>query len=197
MATLSQAGIAGIGTGIGHPKQQNKWRVIFSGLGGTIGAQAGVPNDLSMQVITWSRPSLTWEDFQLDRYNSRAYFIGKHSFDYCQFTVEDDITNKATNAIRTQAERQQRLIGATGPWLNTEATAYGYKFGVMFEQLDGYETVVETWKYEGCMFTAIDFGQVDYSTGDKITISLTMRYDHVRQVLVNAVTGSAIGGLLN
>jgi hypothetical protein len=196
MATLSQAGIAGVGNGILHPKHKNRWRVLFTGLGGNLGASAGVPNDLSMQVITVTRPSLSFEEIQLDRYNSRAYVGGKHTFEACQMTVEDDVTNKATNAIQTQLERQQRLIGATGPWLNTEATAFGYKFGMTLEMLDGNETVVEGWKYEGCFLQAVDWTDLDYSTGEKVTITLTVRFDHVRQLLIPAVTGSALGGLL-
>ena len=59
MATLSQAGIAGVGNGILHPKHKNRWRVLFTGLGGNLGASAGVPNDLSMQVITVTRPRVS------------------------------------------------------------------------------------------------------------------------------------------
>lgn len=196
MATLSQAGIAGVGNGILHPKHKNRWRVLFTGLGGNLGASAGVPNDLSLQVVTVTRPSLNFEEIQLDRYNSRSYVGGKHTFDPCQLTVEDDVTNKASNAIQTQLERQQRLIGATGPWLNSEATAFGYKFGMTLEMLDGNETVVEAWKYEGCFLQAVDWTDLDYSTGEKVTINLTVRFDHTRQVLIPAVTGSAIGGLI-
>jgi hypothetical protein len=196
MATLSQVGIAGIGNGILHPKHKNRWRIIFSGLGGSAGATAGLPNDLSMQAVTFTRPSLNFEEVQLDRYNSRAFVAGKHSFDPCQITVEDDVTNKASTAIQTQLEAQQRLIGATGPWLNTEPTAFGYKFGMMCEMLDGNEIVTESWKYEGCFLQAVDYTDLDYSTGEKVMINLTVRFDHTRQVLVPSVTGSAIGGLV-
>lgn len=197
MATLSQVGIAGVGNGILHPKHKNRWRAIFSGLGGILGSNSGIPNDLSLQVITATRPSMSYEEIQLDRYNSRAYVAGKHTFEPCQMSVEDDVTNRAANAIQTQLEKQQRLIGATGPWLNTEATAFTYKFGMMIEMLDGNEAVVESWKYEGCFLQSVDWGDLDYSSGDKATISLTIRFDHVRQVLNSAVTGSAIGGLIN
>lgn len=196
MGTLSQVGIPGVGNGVLHPKAKNRWRAIFVGLGGILGSNSSVPNDLSLQVITFTRPSLTYEEIQLDRYNSRVWVAGKHNFEPLTVTVEDDITNRATNAIQTQLERQQRLIGANGPWLNTEATALGYKFGVRLEQLDGNETVVEVWKYEGSWFTAVDWGDADYATGDKMVITLTVRYDHVRQTLIPAVTGSAIGGLI-
>lgn len=196
MATLSQAGIAGLGNVIQHPKHKNRWRVMFTALGGAGGSSSGVPNDLSLQVVTFTRPSISYEEIQLDRYNSRIYVAGKHQFEPCNMTVEDDVTNRATNAIQTQLERQQRLIGATGPWLNTEATAFGYKFAMTFEQLDGNETVVEQWKYEGCFMQAVDYTDADYSTGEKMTINLTVRFDHARQVLISGVTGSAIGGLL-
>ena len=189
-------GIAGVGVGILHPKHKNRWRAIFIGLGGVLGSNSSVPNDLSLQVITATRPNLSFEEIKLDRYNSSAYVLGKHSFEPCSLTVEDDVTNKASHAIQTQFERQQRLIGASGPWLNTEATATGYKFGMKLEMLDGNETVVESWKYEGCSITSADYGDLDYSTGEKMIISLTIRYDHARQELVSSVNGSAIGGLV-
>lgn len=196
MATLSQVGIAGVGNGVLHPKQKNRWRAIFVGLGGTLGASSSVPNDLSLQVVSFTRPSLSYEEVQMDRYNSRVYVAGKHQFEPCTLTVEDDVTNRAANAIQSQLERQQRLIGATGPWLNSEATAFGYKFGMMLEMLDGNESVVEQWKYEGCFIQALDYDTADYSTGEKMMITMTVRYDHARQILVPSVTGSAIGGLV-
>ena len=181
MGTLSQVGIAGIANGILAP-----------------GASAGIPNDLSMQVITCTLPNFSFEEIVQDRYNSRAYVLGKQSFDTCQMTIEDDVTNKAMNAIQVQLEQQQRLIGAAAGanWLNTSPTANSYKFGTLIELLDGNETVTSSWKLEGCMFTALDFGSLDASTGEKIIISITMRYDHARNVLLNTVTGSSIGGLI-
>ena len=197
MSTLSQVGIAGLGNGVLHPKAKNRWRVIFTGLGGSSGASAGAPNDLSIQVITASRPQLEYEEIQLDRYNSRIYVAGKHTFQPANLTVEDDITNRASHAIQTQLEMQQRLIGATGPWLNTAPTAFSYKFGMQLEMLDGNEAVVEAWKYEGCFISNVNWGDVDYASGEAVKIDLTVRFDHARQVLNSAVTGSAIGGLIN
>lgn len=196
MATMAQSGIPQIGNGVLQPKHKNRWRALFSGLGGALAPTATAPNDLSAQVITATRPSVSWEEIQLDRYNTRAFVAGKYNFDPCTLTIEDDVTNRATRAIQTQLEAQQRLIGATGPWLNTEATAFGYKFGMILEMLDGNETVVESWKYEGCFIQAADYGDMDYSTGDKMTIALTVRYDLVRQDVTPSVTGSAIGGLI-
>ncbi len=197
MATMSQAGIPGVGTGLLHPKAKNRWRTFFSGLGGTSAASATMPNDLSLQVITFTRPSFSFEEIQQDRYNARVWIAGKYNFEPMTMTIEDDVTNRASSAIQAQLESQQRLVGATGPWLNAEATASGYKFGTIFEQLDGNEVVLEQWKFEGCWISAIDYTDMDVSTGEKVTINLTLRYDLARQVLNPAITGSSIGGLIN
>lgn len=196
MATLSQAGIPGVGNGILQPKQKKNFRVTFAGLGGTLPSTGTTASDLSMQVITATRPSYSYEEVQLDRYNSRVYIAGKHTFEPLNLTIEDDITNRASQAIQNQLEAQQKLIGATGPWLNSTATAFSYKFGTTIELLDGNETVVEQWLYEGCFIQAADYTDLDYSTGEKVMINLTIRYDLAHQNLQPVVTGSAIGGLL-
>ena len=191
MATMGQAGIPGIGVGILMPKLQNRFRIQFSGIGNGVDG-----NDLSLQAVTISLPNLSFEEVQLDRYNSRAYVAGKHTWDPCSITVESDITNKADAIIQAQLEAQQRLIGASGPWLNTEATASSYKFGTTISALDGNEGVVSTWKLEGCYIASCEFGQYDFSVSDKQMISLSLRFDNARQELFSSVEGSAIGGLL-
>jgi len=192
MATLSEVGIAGIGNGILMPKLKNRWRVRFIGIG-----SSNSGNDLSLQATNISRPNLSFEEVQLHRYNSVAYVAGKHSWEPCSFTVEDDVTNKASKVVGEQLEKQQRLIGATGPWLNTEATASTYKFGAVLDMLDGNETVTESWKLEGCYLSSVDWGEGDYSASEASTIGLTIRFDHARQVLGTQVSGTAIGGLIN
>jgi hypothetical protein len=193
MATLSQAGIPGVGNGILMPKLKNRWRVTFVGIGASAGGNSA---DLSMQAVTVTRPNLTFEQIKLDRYNSSAYIAGKHEWEPCNLVVQDDITGKASGIIRNQLEAQQKLIGADGPWMATAATASAYKFGMKLEQLDGNETVVEQWLLEGCFIAGSDFGDLDYSTAEAVTITMQVRFDHARQVLEQLGLGTAIGGTL-
>lgn len=193
MATLSQAGIPGVGNGILMPKLKNRWRVTFVGIGASAGGNSA---DLSMQAVTVTRPNLTFEQIKLDRYNSSAYIAGKHEWEPCNLVVQDDITGKASGILRNQLEAQQKLIGADGPWMATAATASAYKFGMKLEQLDGNETVVEQWLLEGCFIAGSDFGDLDYSTAEAVTITLQVRFDHARQVLEQLGLGTAIGGTL-
>ena len=192
MATLSQVGIPGVGFGILMPKLKNKWRVMFQG----IGDGSGLSSDLSMQAVTVTRPNLTFEQVKLDRYNSTAYVAGKHEWEPCNIVVQDDITGLASSIIQSQLEMQQELIGASGPFLATAATASAYKFGMKLDQLDGNETVVEEWLLEGCWIAGSDYGELDYGASEVVTISLQIRFDHARQVIVQNGLGTAIGGTL-
>lgn len=114
-------------------------------------------------------------------------------------TIEDDITGLASGVIQGQMETQQRLIGGdltNGQWLNATPTASGYKFGTILELLDGNESVVEQWMVEGCFIQSADYGDLDYSTSEAATISLTVRFDHARQTLSGQGYGTALGGNL-
>jgi hypothetical protein len=186
MATLAMTGIPQSGNGILHPKLRNRFQVVFVGL-------AGEGANLTRQVVSANRPTLDFEEIQLNRYNSVAFVAGKHSWSELNITLEDDVTGLASLTIQRQLERQQKLIGsdhATGQWLNTPATADAYKFAVRLEMLDGNEVVTEMWNMEGAWLKAVDYSDLDYGSSDAVTISLTIRYDHAWQSINNAAAGN-------
>lgn len=193
MATLSNFGIPGAGSGILHPKFKNKWRITFQDMSRLVSTNT---RNLTMQATTVSRPQLEFQEVELHRYNSTAYVAGKHTWSAMTMTVEDDITGLASKAIKGQLETQQRLVGVDldGRWLNTAATGSDYKFGVKLEQLDGDEGVVEQWILEGVFIQSVDFGDLDYSSSDAATIQLTLRFDHARSINAGEGYGTALGG---
>ncbi len=150
-----------------------------------------------MQCINAARPSLTFQEVPLHRYNSIAYIAGKHEWEAMNLTVEDDITGRAGTIIQNQLEMQQKLIGASGPFLAAAATASIYKFGSRLEMLDGDQTVTESWIMEGCYFANANWNEVDYSASEAMTITISMRFDHARQVLPANDFGTALGGFVN
>ena len=196
MATLSQMGIPSAGFGILHPKQKHRWRVTFVGLAKLVPGASS--RELTRQAINVTRPNMSFEDVPIHRYNSTAYVAGKHTFEPMSLTVEDDITGLAAYAVQGQLETQQRIIGndLPGDWLNSAATGSDYKFGTILESLDGNEGVVETWKLEGCFIQSVDYGDMDYSASDAVTISMQLRFDHARQELTGQGYGTALDGFL-
>ena len=194
MATLSNMGIPGVGSGILHPRLKHKFRITFLNIASLVSGTNS--RDLSWQVTNLTLPNLTFEEVALHRYNSTAYVAGKHSWEPISVTVEDDITGLAATVIRNQLETQQRIIGADldGRWLNTAATGSDYKFGVKIDQLDGDEGVVQQWILEGVQIMNSDYGDRDYSTSEAATITLSLRYDHARHIESGQGYGTALGG---
>ncbi len=176
MATINDIGIPGVGSGILQPKLKNRWRVTFAGLGGGADSQP-----LSHQAVTVTRPVLSFEEIQLDRYNSRAWVAGKHTFEPMTITLEDDVTGGATQVIQEQLQNQQQLIGAGGQFLAPAGEGSLYKFVTYLDLLDGNEQVIEKWTVEGCWFQNVDFMDLDYAASEAVQITMTVRYDHARQ----------------
>lgn len=176
MATINDIGIPGVGSGILQPRLKNRWRVTFANLGGGADSQP-----LSHQAVTVTRPVLSFEEVQLDRYNSRAWVAGKHMFEPMTITLEDDVKGSASRVIQEQLQNQQFLIGAEGQWLAAAGEGSQYKFVTYLDLLDGNEQVTEKWTVEGCFFQNVDYMDLDYSASEAVQITMTIRYDHARQ----------------
>ena len=196
MATLSQMGVPSAGFGILMPKQKYRWQVTFVQLARLVPGASS--RELTRQATTVSRPSLSFEEVQIHRYNSSAWVAGKYTWEPMSLTLEDDITGLASYAVQGQLETQQRLIGGDlpGEWLNSAATGSDYKFGTILEQLDGNDGVVERWKLEGCWIQSANYNDNDYSASDANTIDLQIRFDHARQELTGQGYGTALNGNL-
>ncbi len=187
MATINDIGIPGIGTGILQPKLKNLWRITFANMGGGADAQP-----LSLQAINVTRPTLSFEEVQLDRYNSRAFIAGKHTFEPMTLTFEDDVTGTASQVLQEQLQAQQWLIGAEGPWLGKGEEGSLYKFVTYLDMLDGKEQVIEKWTVEGCFIQNIDYTDLDYADSSAVQITTTIRYDHARQDLGGYAAGEGV-----
>ncbi len=191
MATIAQMGIPGVGTGILQPKLRNRWRVTFANMGGGVDSQP-----VSMQAVTVTRPSLSFDPVELNRYNSRAWVAGKHTWEPVTLTLEDDVTGTAAAVIQEQIQKQQWLTGAEGPWLAAAGEGSLYKFVTHLDMLDGNEQVIERWILEGCWILSVDYTDLDYGDSQAVRINLQIRFDHARQDIggYNQGQGVALGG---
>lgn len=187
MSTINDIGIPGIGSGILHPKHKNLWRVTFANMGGGTDSQP-----VSMQAITLTRPKLTHTKIELHRYNSVSYVAGKHSWEPMSLVLQDDVLGSASQVVQAQEQKQQWLIGAEGQWLAKAGEGSLYKFVTYLDMLDGNDQVIEKWTMEGCWIESVDYGDLDYATGDPVQISLQISYDHARQNIGGYSQGQGI-----
>jgi hypothetical protein len=205
MATILDIGIDSANMGVYHPKMKNRWKVVFyqPGISSATNSDASVRDAFTMQCTKFDRPKVSMEEVQLHRYNSVVKVAqSKYSFGDINMTIEDDVTNNAAKKLQGLFENQQMLIGQrSNPLMRTARTASEYKFGCSFQMLDGGDDYVEQWNLSGCWFKNIDWGDMDYSDGGIVTISITLSIDHAQQIFGNLLTSngqssnSAIGGL--
>lgn len=185
MATITDMGIPsdrGV-NGILQPFHKHRWEVQFF--------LPGRPEGLTAMAITADRPKLEFEEIQLDRYNSRAWIFGKHTFQPINIVFEPDIASSVHDTIVDQLERQQHLIEqGSFPFMGQADAGEDYKFGIRLRMLNGSHTnsdgldglELERWELEGCGLQNNDFGDLDYAASETLKTTLTIRYDHARLV---------------
>lgn len=183
MATINDMGIpGGEESGILQPFYKNRWRVEFKFPFGSLDGS----RSLTSMAITAERPTVEYEEIQLDRYNSRAWLQGKYTFQPISIVLEPDIGGAVHRAIVSQMERQQRLIGPSGgAFLGQAISGQAYKFAIDLDMLDGDHNPgdfggfpLETWKLEGCAINNAQFGDIDYQASETVKTTLQIRYDH-------------------
>jgi len=169
--TLSKFGVPinGTRTGQFQPKIRHRFRVRVINFGPIAGGL-----ELTQQVVNAARPNVSFEETPLHSYNSIMYFSGKATWQTLQMEIRDDITNSVSRLVGHQLQKQMNFFEQT-----SAAAGINYKFTTIIEILDGgNEAVFEQWTLEGCFLQSVDYQQLDYSSSEAVTISLTIRYDN-------------------
>lgn len=79
------------------PKLKYRFRVRFINFGPVSGGL-----ELTQQVMRVDKPKVSWEEVTMDAYNSRAYVLGKHSWETISCTLRDDATNVVSKIVGHQ-----------------------------------------------------------------------------------------------
>ena len=171
MADLTQFGVPTTGTNsMVMPKLQYRFRVNLY----DFGRNNGSTTDITQNVISVTRPSLTHDEITLDAYNSRAYLAGKHTWEPITLTLRDDINGAVTKHVASQLQKQLNQGLQSAPTAGRD-----YKFGMVIEQLDGSQPglVLESWSLNGCFIQNANYGENNYATSDVMQITLQIRFD--------------------
>jgi len=177
---LDKFNVPGVGTGVlVQPKLAYRFRVTLQ----NFSSNGSTSVQMTSQVVSVTRPSLTHDDITLDVYNSRIYLAGKHTWDAVTLTVRDDVTGEVARAIAGQLQRQLNHAQQSGP-----VAGSGYKFSMTIENLDGGQdnaTALDTWELAGCYIQNVNYGENNYSTSDALQISLAIKFDNANHSLNN------------
>ncbi len=187
-STLSKFGVPlnGAPLGILHPKQKYRFRVTWQNFGENQGLR-----EMTANVVTCTRPKVTYEEVKLDSYNSVAWIQGKHSFEPIELKLRDDITNSVISSVGAQVQKQMNHFEQT-----SAVAGVNYKFSMTIDSLDGTDNeALESWNLEGCWLTGAQYDEGDYASGDAMMVTLSIRYDNATNVAgPNTNDGTTVGG---
>lgn len=174
--------------GLLMPKLRYRFRVMFENFG-----ISKPTTELTKQVISFTRPNLSFENIDLPVYNSTLKLAGKHTWADVTCEVRDDASGAVSRLIGEQMQKQLDFLE-----MASAASGIDYKFLTKFEVLDGGNgaaepIVLETWQLYGCYLQAADYGPMNYGTSEAATISLTIRYDNANQTPEGTGIGTEIG----
>lgn len=158
------------GTGILMPKLKYRFRVTLLGFGGA----TNDAKELTRNVVSCKRPSITHEEIAVHSYNSVVYVQGKHTWDPVELVVRDEITNEVTNLVGSQLQRQLNHFQQTTPYSSSD-----FKFDMHIEMLDGTNAgATEVWFLEGCFLKNVNYADHAYDGNEVVTITMEIRFDN-------------------
>ena len=174
--TLSKFGVPLVpgqsGIGMLQPKLKYRFRVSmdrFAGFGPTL--------ELTRQVKTVVRPTITFTETPIHSYNNVMYIPQKPVWNAIDIVVQDDVTSAVSKLINAQLQRQHNFFDQT-----SALAGANFKFRTKIETLDGGNIgVLEAWYLEGCYLQSVAYDTYDYSSSDPMQITMNIRYDNATQ----------------
>ena len=174
--------------GLLMPKLKYRYRVVFENMG------VSTPRtELTKQVMTFTRPTINFEEIEVPIYNSRIYLAGRQTWDAVSATFRDDAGGNVSRLVGEQIQKQMDTLEQA-----SASSGIDYKFVTRCEVLDGGNgtstpNVLETWELYGCFLVSANYGDLDYASNDPVTIECSLRYDNAVQTPLGTGVGATVG----
>ena len=177
--------------GLLMPKLKYRFRVTFENFG-----ISKPTTELTKQVMSFTRPNLTFEEIALPIYNSTLKLAGRHSWADTTCSLRDDASGQVSRLIGEQLQKQMDFLE-----MSSAASGIDYKFTTKVEILDGGNganepVVLETWELYGCYLKGANYGDLNYGTNEAATIELSIAYDNANQTPEGTGVGTEVGRTL-
>jgi hypothetical protein len=163
--------------GLLMPKLKYRFRVSLENFGVT-----KPTTELTKQVMNVTRPGVSFDNIELNVYNSKINYAGRYTWTDITLVVRDDVSGEVSRLVGEQIQKQFDFFEQS-----SAASGIDYKFLTRIEILDGGNganevRVLETFELYGCYLQNTVYSNTDYSSSDPIDITLTMKYDNAIQV---------------
>lgn len=164
----------GIGV-IGQPDMvfKRKFRWTFEILGFCDNEKNAVPEHF---VSVASRPNLSVEETEINHLNAKTWIPGKAAWETITVTYLD----VAHTEMRSLWNWLATVYDFTDPINLKQGNKRDWDATGVLSMYDGCGVLIEAWQMQHMFPTAINFGDLDYSSSDIATIELTLRYSDVK-----------------
>lgn len=123
-------------------------------------------------IKTAARPTFTSEVVELDHINLKRKIKGKSVWDDVNITLYDPIVPSGAQMVMDWVRQShESLTGRDG-------YAAFYKKRINFFVLGPVGDKVEQWTLVGAFISSANFGDMDWSSNDPMSIELTLSYDY-------------------
>ena len=129
----------------------------------------GIPAYL---IKTAARPSIEFEEVELNHMNVKRYVKGKASWQPIDITLYDPIVPSSAQAVMEWVRLGHESV--TG----RDGYSDFYKKDIQFQVLGPVGDVVEQWTLKGTFITSANFNDLDFSSSDPVEVTLSLRYDY-------------------
>jgi hypothetical protein len=173
MASSYNLGYMGIGALMDQDtvfKRKFRWTMYL---------QPNCPQLANRDIDVWfvkvaSRPSISFDETELNFLNSKAWIPGKASYETMTITYID------VAPTRRESANLYAYLGSVYQFHNSDrkmgSAVRDYTATGTLTLYDGCGTPIEDWQFEDLWPQAINFGDLDQSSSDTVDIELTMRY---------------------
>ena len=173
--------------GLLMPKLKFRFRGTFENFG-----VSNPKTELTKQIMTFTRPQVTFDPIEIPIYNSKIYIAGRPTWTAVAVTLRDDAGGNVSRLVGEQLQKQFDFMEQA-----SAASGSDYKFVTTLEMLDGANgttepTVLETWQLYGCFLTDVNYNDVDYGSNDPVTITMSVRYDNALQTTTPGGVGNPV-----
>jgi len=129
----------------------------------------GIPSYL---IKTATRPSITFEEVELNHINMKRFVKGKGAWEPIEITLYDPVVPSGVQAVMEWVRLHKESV--TG----RDGYSDFYKKDITINMLGPVGDKVEEWTLKGAFIVSAAFNDLDWSVSDPAEITLSLRYDY-------------------
>jgi len=163
-----------------EPQRQANWFIQIVGLTGGAAAE----DILAFSLESGFLPNESNEEIEIQYANERRYVAGKALFETGSLVVKDFVDKgTADTVVKWRKTVYDQATGKVG-------LAKEYKKNASIVLFGPEGSFKREWRLEGVWPQAVNYGTLDMTANDKVTIEITLRYDKAVPVIMTASAAS-------